>query len=181
MIAPPRSTGGEGGIRTRDGFPHTAFPVPRTRPLCDLSGLIDSAPYDAHGNEADGWHEWRRGRDSNPRCFRTPLFESGTLNHSDTSPMWASLAKPRPRAGRRAASWPQRSMRRACNRWTCRWGASSAPDRYVPVGMARSRATSCARRNNPSSVSSERPRRLAREHAEGPATSVGTVPWHGTM
>ena len=29
--------GGEGGIRTRDGFPHTAFPVPRTRPLCDLS------------------------------------------------------------------------------------------------------------------------------------------------
>jgi hypothetical protein len=32
-------------------------------------------------------HEWwRRGRDSNPRCFRTPLFESGTINHSDTSP-----------------------------------------------------------------------------------------------
>ena len=29
---------------------------------------------------------WRRGRDSNPRCFRTPLFESGTINHSDTSP-----------------------------------------------------------------------------------------------
>jgi hypothetical protein len=30
--------------------------------------------------------KWRRGRDSNPRCFRTPLFESGTINHSDTSP-----------------------------------------------------------------------------------------------
>src|SRR4051812_6255386 len=29
---------------------------------------------------------WRRGWDSNPRCFRTPLFESGTINHSDTSP-----------------------------------------------------------------------------------------------
>ena len=33
-----------------------------------------------------GEGKWRRGRDSNPRCFRTPLFESGTLNHSDTSP-----------------------------------------------------------------------------------------------
>ncbi len=30
---------------------------------------------------------WRRGRDSNPRwLWTTPLFESGTLNHSDTSP-----------------------------------------------------------------------------------------------
>src|SRR5256885_10535503 len=28
----------------------------------------------------------RRGRDSNPRGFRLPLFESGTINHSDTSP-----------------------------------------------------------------------------------------------
>ena len=34
---------------------------------------------------SDG-QEWRRGRDSNPRCLRTPLFESGTINHSDTSP-----------------------------------------------------------------------------------------------
>ena len=33
-----------------------------------------------------GLGRWRRGRDSNPRCFRTPLFESGTINHSDTSP-----------------------------------------------------------------------------------------------
>ena len=30
--------GGEGGIRTRDGLPHTAFPVRRPRPLGDLSG-----------------------------------------------------------------------------------------------------------------------------------------------
>ena len=29
--------GGEGGIRTRDGLPHTAFPVRRPRPLGDLS------------------------------------------------------------------------------------------------------------------------------------------------
>src|SRR6478752_5315643 len=36
---------------------------------------------------------WRRGRDSNPRCFRTPLFESGTINHSDTSPR-ERIAKP---------------------------------------------------------------------------------------
>src|SRR5215208_4609117 len=30
---------------------------------------------------------WRRGWDSNPRwLITTPLFESGTFNHSDTSP-----------------------------------------------------------------------------------------------
>ena len=40
MIAPGGRSGGEGGIRTRDGFPHTAFPVPRTRPLCDLSAYL---------------------------------------------------------------------------------------------------------------------------------------------
>ena len=76
--------GGEGGIRTRDGLPRTAFPVRRHSPLGDLS---------PDTSEPAGWsrpvpvHEcWRRGRDSNPRCFRTPLFESGTINHSDTSP-----------------------------------------------------------------------------------------------
>ena len=30
--------GGEGGIRTRDGLPRTAFPVRRHSPLGDLSG-----------------------------------------------------------------------------------------------------------------------------------------------
>ncbi len=68
----PQRNGGEGGIRTHDELPHTAFPVPRPRPLGDLSS-----------GEQCGW---RRGWDSNPRCFRTPLFESGTINHSDTSP-----------------------------------------------------------------------------------------------
>ena len=32
-----RENGGEGGIRTLDGLPHTAFPVRRPRPLGDLS------------------------------------------------------------------------------------------------------------------------------------------------
>ena len=40
--------------------------------------------------------QWRRGWDSNPRCFRTPLFESGTLNHSDTSPGASESSKGRP-------------------------------------------------------------------------------------
>src|ERR687896_402128 len=37
--------GGEGGIRTRDGLPHTAFPVRRPRPLGDLS-RADPGPAD---------------------------------------------------------------------------------------------------------------------------------------
>jgi hypothetical protein len=119
--------GGEGGIRTRDGLPRTAFPVRRHSPLGDLShggkssdsqGLRRSEPLqvaspaagrsgeggredrsertptcvseDRSGQRTPGRHaggrRWRRGRDSNPRCFRTPLFESGTINHSDTSP-----------------------------------------------------------------------------------------------
>jgi hypothetical protein len=65
--------GGEGGIRTHVGLPRTAFPVPRPRPLGDLS--------------ADGRV---RGGEGGIRTLgtvtRTPLFESGTLNHSDTSP-----------------------------------------------------------------------------------------------
>ncbi len=82
----PRRGGGEGGIRTLDGLPHTAFPVRRPRPLGDLSA--GDAPRPGPGRNLGrraGW-EWRRGWDSNPRCFRTPLFESGTINHSDTSP-----------------------------------------------------------------------------------------------
>ena len=35
-------SGGEGGIRTHDGLPHTAFPVPRPRPLGDLSADGDA-------------------------------------------------------------------------------------------------------------------------------------------
>ena len=135
--------GGEGGIRTRDGLPQTAFPVRRHSPLGDLSprsegngmpprlqrdlwatrqpagsgrrgegGAQDRSERTTPGGPSrrsashrpDGSYVsedrrrqrtrrgpglragWRRGRDSNPRCFRTPLFESGTINHSDTSP-----------------------------------------------------------------------------------------------
>ena len=55
--------GGEGGIRTLDGLPRTAFPVPRHRPLGDLS--------------EDRLHAWRRGWDSNPRygCPHTAFRE----------------------------------------------------------------------------------------------------------
>jgi hypothetical protein len=118
-----RASGGEGGIRTRDGLPRTAFPVRRHSPLGDLSHgrrvatRRAEAPRDlstpagrpgegrargpqrahpivrergpekrTHDWACAGVRSWRRGRDSNPRCFRTPLFESGTINHSDTSP-----------------------------------------------------------------------------------------------
>jgi hypothetical protein len=36
--------GGEGGIRTRDGLPRTAFPVRRHSPLGDLSPGADACP-----------------------------------------------------------------------------------------------------------------------------------------
>ena len=41
-IASVPGAGGEGGIRTPDGFPRTAFPVRRHRPLGDLSGAASS-------------------------------------------------------------------------------------------------------------------------------------------
>jgi hypothetical protein len=41
-----RVGGGEGGIRTPDGFPRTAFPVRRHRPLGDLSGTMFGARTD---------------------------------------------------------------------------------------------------------------------------------------
>src|SRR5688500_1283873 len=42
MIDREGGAGGEGGIRTHEGLPHTAFPVPRPRPLGDLSGRLPS-------------------------------------------------------------------------------------------------------------------------------------------
>ena len=76
--------GGEGGIRTHVGLPRTAFPVPRPRPLGDLSS-----------EEA----AWRRGWDSNPRygyphtAFRERHLQP--LGHLSTPP--ASLARNWPR------------------------------------------------------------------------------------
>ena len=66
---------------------------------------------------------WRRGWDSNPRCFRTPLFESGTINHSDTSPR-ERIAKAR------------RSPRDADTDWRPH-GAPDRPLRLVPVHRHR--------------------------------------------
>jgi hypothetical protein len=50
---------------------------------------------------------WRRGWDSNPRGLLTlPLFESGTLNHSDTSPS-ADCSLPEKTNARRQATLHQ--------------------------------------------------------------------------
>src|SRR6266542_3220909 len=61
------------------GFPPVSASVPRMMCrslICAFScGRFRSSP-----------RRVRRGWDSNPRGFRLPLFESGTFNHSDTSP-----------------------------------------------------------------------------------------------
>jgi hypothetical protein len=86
--AKSQADGGEGGIRTPDGLPRTAFPVRRHRPLGDLSAKPGSrlAPRQVcHVNV----RRCRSGGEGGIRthgAHRTPLFESGTLNHSDTSP-----------------------------------------------------------------------------------------------
>ena len=73
----------------REGGPSTRFPGEPVKPLQHLSapGRASAAPRGARSPRgrapAAGW---RRGWDSNPRGLRLPLFESGTLNHSDTSP-----------------------------------------------------------------------------------------------
>ena len=46
-----RAGGGEGGIRTLDGLPHTAFPVPRPRPLGDLSEWAEGGVAEREGFE----------------------------------------------------------------------------------------------------------------------------------
>ncbi len=133
-VRPARVAGGEGGIRTRDGLPRTAFPVRRHSPLGDLSlgteyrqpwAANRHTPTEARGR-APGGHRpdvWRRGRDSNPRCFRTPLFESGTINHSDTSPpvripkVGASAVS----LARDAIAGARRPLASGRRRWPRRW------------------------------------------------------------
>ena len=133
-----RRGGGEGGIRTLDGLPHTAFPVRRPRPLGDLSAGDRRGPGRC-ATWADGsGSEWRRGWDSNPRCLRTPLFESGTINHSDTSPP-GRIAKRGPDREIRApaAGWPSsgpptgrrgQARRSAAASWS-----SAASARRIPL------------------------------------------------
>ncbi len=53
---------------------------------CTRRCMSERAEVATQGWPVHGVRAWRRGRDSNPRCSRTPLFESGTINHSDTSP-----------------------------------------------------------------------------------------------
>ncbi len=117
--------GGEGGIRTRDGFPHTAFPVPRTRPLCDLSlpatarvdepAALQTSLRDARScrgrqrtrdiptprgtgqrehlrreRPTDRDERWRRGRDSNPRCYSHTAFRERHLKPLGHLSTWES-------------------------------------------------------------------------------------------
>jgi hypothetical protein len=63
-----RESGGEGGIRTHGrGYPDTRSPGVPVRPLQHLSAE-------------------RVGFEPTLRINRRPLFESGTINHSVTSP-----------------------------------------------------------------------------------------------
>ncbi len=129
-----REGGGEGGIRTLDGLPHTAFPVRRPRPLGDLSAVGTPRPRLVRDMAVGSGSEWRRGWDSNPRCLRTPLFESGTINHSDTSPRRRIAKRRGPRRGR--CPWQRRD------------GASGRPAGSLPAprpGRARGHSMSIRR------------------------------------
>ena len=118
-------------IRPVDRPESKASPPYRRRPLTEVRGrerhrsesLEASCPTLAGGL-------WRRGRDSNPRCFRTPLFESGTINHSDTSPRERI-----PEASGRAPSddGPGAGRDRAQTRWTAPSRSSSASARRMPL------------------------------------------------
>ena len=107
-----RSAGGEGGIRTRDGLPHTAFPVRRARPLRDLSARNDTTRRARPVGSCVCVVAERVGFEPT-LAFTRPLFESGTINHSDTSPPRGSRRSPEPDhrpgpvgQGRVAASGP---------------------------------------------------------------------------
>ena len=74
--------GGEGGIRTHDELPHTAFPVRRPRPLGDLSGMARARARHGPGRRRDGGGEGgirthgafaHRFSRAAPSTTRTPL------------------------------------------------------------------------------------------------------------
>ena len=54
----PGECGGEGGIRTRDGLPRTAFPVRRHSPLGDLSPRQQSRNRPCGAGRSDQANEW---------------------------------------------------------------------------------------------------------------------------
>jgi hypothetical protein len=96
--------GGEGGIRTLDGLPRTAFPVPRHRPLGDLSRPTSRG--------------WRRGWDSNPRygyphtAFRERHLQPlGHLSSSARECIAPGCARPM-RTRSRGGAPPPRGRRR---------------------------------------------------------------------
>ncbi len=72
---------GEGGIRT-------------LAPVTPVYSLSRGAPYSRLGTSPyHYYHAWRfiakkrRDRDSNPRCLSaTPVFKTGSIDHSDISP-----------------------------------------------------------------------------------------------
>ena len=78
--------GGEGGIRT-------------LAPVTPAYSLSRGAPYSHLGTSPRsvfmyinvfGACIWRRERDSNPRCLAaSPVFKTGSINHSDISPYLA--------------------------------------------------------------------------------------------
>ncbi len=71
--------GGEGGIRTLDGLPRTAFPVPRHRPLGDLSTGCGVAEREGFEPSVLFAHRFSRAA---PSTTRTPLRAGASLAHS---------------------------------------------------------------------------------------------------
>ena len=79
--------GGEGGIRTL--APVTpAYSLSRGAPYSHL-GTSPRSVFIIYVN-VFGACIWRRERDSNPRCLAaSPVFKTGSINHSDISPCLA--------------------------------------------------------------------------------------------
>jgi hypothetical protein len=104
--------GGEGGIRTLDGLPRTAFPVPRHRPLGDLSAV---GVWWSAGRPRTGFGGGEGGIRTHGTVTRTPLFESGTFNHSDTSPRRMGVYRTPPPEPKEVIGG---ELRRRRTRWT---------------------------------------------------------------
>ncbi len=145
--------GGESGIRTRGGFPHTRFPVAHLRPLGHLSRTATSGPAHTmiacshhHCRSYHDWRsrrDWRRGRDSNPRRVNTlsrfRIYRLRPLGHlSKNSPLHAGVnphlrrrARKNPR--RRSAASSAQTPSSTSKRWFSRgWSARSPSERRKP-------------------------------------------------
>ena len=92
------SCGGEGGIRTRDGLPRTAFPVRRHSPLGDLSRNHARSSTRRSGVQAKAIAEDRSERTHPPRSEATPCEPSArgyVLSEARrrTTQAWASARR----------------------------------------------------------------------------------------